>query len=90
MNKDIKYSLIGLWYFSDNDIIKLLKNFKFDPTDDPIINILNAIILSFNNNMLISDDIKYVESNQFDKLSSLFSSIKVVANLILAPARNEA
>lgn len=67
MSTEIKYYLDDLWNFSDKQILQILKYFKVKPSD-PLNNKLEAIISSLNNNLLMEDDINYVDSDRFDEL----------------------
>jgi hypothetical protein len=67
MSTKLKYSLKNLWDFSDKQIIQILKYFKTKQVD-PLSDRLEAILLSFDNDLLIEEEMKYVESDQFDKL----------------------
>lgn len=67
MSNTIKYYLDDLWNFSDKQILQILKHFKSLPSE-PINNRLDAIILSYNNDLLEDQEIKYVESEKFDAL----------------------
>lgn len=61
------YSLDILWNFTDNQILQILQYFG-NPVSDQQTNRLNAIVLSFNNNLLIDEDRKYLSSPEFSKL----------------------
>lgn len=63
----MQYYLDDLRDFSDKQILQILKHFKVKPSD-PISNRRDAIILSYDNNLLMNSDIPYVESNRFDDL----------------------
>ncbi len=68
MSQKIKYSLTDLWKFSDKQIIQILEYFNHQPSSSSLNDRLDAIILSYNNNILKDEDIIYVENNQFDDL----------------------
>lgn len=78
MTTKLKYSLDNIWDFSDKEINQILKYFKVKSVDS-ITNRIEAIILSYDNNLLSEEDIKYVESNRFDELFS--SSSMTLRNL---------
>ena len=67
MTTKLEYYLDDLWDFTDKQILQILKHFKVKPSD-PITNRLEAIILSYNNYLLMKSDIPYVESDRFDDL----------------------
>jgi hypothetical protein len=63
----MSYSLENLWNFSDDEIKQILRYFKhqmFNNNNDR----LNAVILSFNNNLLVPEDKQYVLSPYFNQL----------------------
>jgi hypothetical protein len=68
MSQQIKYSLTDLWKFPDKQIVQILEYFNHQPSSSSLNNRLDAIILSYNNNILKDEDIIYVENNQFDDL----------------------
>ena len=67
MTTNLKYSLDDIWNFSDKEINQILKYFQVK-LSNPITNRLEAIISSLNNNLLMEDDINYVDSDRFDEL----------------------
>ena len=64
---NVKYYLDDLWDFSDKQILQILKYFRAKSVD-PVNNRLEAILLSYNNDLLQEVDVKYVESDRFDEL----------------------
>ena len=62
-----KYYLDDLYDFSDKQILQILKYFKAKSVD-PVNDRLEAILLSYDNDLLEEVDVKYVESDRFDEL----------------------
>jgi len=74
-----KYYLDDLWGFSDKQILQILKYFKTKSVD--LVNDrLEAILLSYDNDLLEEVDVKYVESDRFDEL--FLSSDEQLRNLV--------
>jgi len=67
MNTKLKYRLEDLWNFNDKQILQILKYFKYQSSNSNN-NRLDAIILSYENDLLVENDIPYVESERFDEL----------------------
>lgn len=70
MSTNPVYSLENLWSFSDDQIKQILQYFGHQILNLPSTDRLNAIILSFNNNLLAPKDRTYVMSPEFNKLFS--------------------
>jgi hypothetical protein len=64
---NVKYYLDDLQDFSDKQILQILKYFKAKSVD-PITDRLEAILLSYDNDLLEEVDVKYVESDRFGEL----------------------
>lgn len=65
----MSYSLEGLWNFSDQEIQQILTYFNH-PIFNDVKDKLNAVILSFNNGLLVNADRDYVTSPLFNQLFS--------------------
>lgn len=62
-----QYSLENLWNFSSPEIDQILRYFNSQPLNNPN-DRLNAIIFSFNNNLLLPEERDYVSSPYFNQL----------------------
>jgi len=62
-----KYYLDDLHDFSDKQILQILKYFKANSVD-PVTDIIEAILISYDNDLLEEVDTKFVESDRFDEL----------------------
>lgn len=63
----MSYSLENLWNFNDQEIQQILTYYNY-PIFNDIKDKLNAVILSFNNNLLLNADKTYVMSPLFNQL----------------------
>jgi hypothetical protein len=76
----MSYSLENIWTFSDQETQQILTYFN-NPIFNDIKDKLNAIILSFNNGLLINTDRDYVVSPLFNQLfSATDDELKISSN----------